>query len=109
MRLALLTVGYADGCSESGQSLLACWCVDNGGADCWPGQAWTTPSSMLTEIPDVVEGDEVVIIGSQGSETITAYDHAAAAGTIPWEITDADQFAHSASRSLAGYFFRSTG
>jgi alanine racemase len=40
----------------------------------------------VTEISDVVEGDEVVIIGSQGNETLTAYDHADAAGTIPWEV-----------------------
>jgi alanine racemase len=26
------------------------------------------------------------MIGSQGAETITAYDHADASGTIPWEV-----------------------
>ncbi len=40
----------------------------------------------VTEIPDVQPGDEVVIVGEQGSETITAFDHAEACGTIPWEI-----------------------
>jgi alanine racemase len=40
----------------------------------------------VTEIPGVEAGDEVVIIGTQGSETITAYDHAKVVGTIPWEI-----------------------
>jgi alanine racemase len=40
----------------------------------------------VTEIPGVAPGDEVVILGTQGGETITAYDHADAAGTIPWEI-----------------------
>lgn len=40
----------------------------------------------VTEIPGVAAGDEVVILGSQGGETITAFDHAEATGTIPWEV-----------------------
>jgi len=40
----------------------------------------------VTEIPDVEAGDEVVLLGTQGTETITAFDHAEAAGTIPWEV-----------------------
>jgi alanine racemase len=40
----------------------------------------------VTEIPDVTAGDEVVILGTQQGETITAFDHAEAAQTIPWEI-----------------------
>jgi alanine racemase len=40
----------------------------------------------VTGIPDVAVGDEVAIIGSQDSETISAYDHADVAGTIPWEV-----------------------
>jgi alanine racemase len=40
----------------------------------------------VTDIPGVGIGDEVVILGSQGSETITAYDLADATETIPWEI-----------------------
>ncbi len=35
---------------------------------------------------DVSPGDEVVIIGRQGDEEITAREMAAAIGTIPWEI-----------------------
>lgn len=35
---------------------------------------------------DVAPGDEVVIIGRQGDEQITARETAAAIGTIPWEI-----------------------
>jgi alanine racemase len=35
---------------------------------------------------DVSPGDEVVIIGSQGDEAITAREMASAIGTIPWEI-----------------------
>jgi alanine racemase len=40
----------------------------------------------VTEIAGVEAGDEVVIIGTQGGETITAFDHAEAAGTIPWAV-----------------------
>jgi alanine racemase len=40
----------------------------------------------VTEIQGVQPGDEVVILGSQGEETITAFDHAHATGTIPWEV-----------------------
>ena len=40
----------------------------------------------ITEIPGVSAGDEVVILGCQGTESITAYDHAKTAGTIPWEV-----------------------
>jgi alanine racemase len=40
----------------------------------------------VTEMEGVEAGDEVVILGTQGGETITAFDHAEAAGTIPWEI-----------------------
>ena len=34
----------------------------------------------------VQTGDEVVLIGSQGGEQITAREVAATIGTIPWEI-----------------------
>jgi alanine racemase len=40
----------------------------------------------VTEIPGVQAGDEVVILGEQGSEAIGAFDHADVAETIPWEI-----------------------
>ncbi len=40
----------------------------------------------LTEIEDVRAGDEVVILGQQGNETITAYELAQRAQTIPYEI-----------------------
>jgi alanine racemase len=40
----------------------------------------------VTDIPSVQPGDDVVILGTQGEQTITAYDHADATGTIPWEV-----------------------
>ncbi|MGH9509263.1 MAG: alanine racemase C-terminal domain-containing protein, partial [Terriglobales bacterium] len=40
----------------------------------------------VTGIPGVALGDEVILIGSQGKRSITAWDHAALAMTIPYEI-----------------------
>ena len=40
----------------------------------------------VTDIPGVAPGDEVVLLGRQGEAEITAFDHAAATGTIPWEV-----------------------
>ncbi len=40
----------------------------------------------LTDIPEAQVGDEVVLIGSQGAETITADELADLAGTISYEI-----------------------
>jgi alanine racemase len=40
----------------------------------------------VTDIPGVEPGDDVVILGTQGNETITAFDHAKATETIPWEV-----------------------
>ncbi|MEJ2149702.1 MAG: alanine racemase [Chloroflexota bacterium] len=41
----------------------------------------------VSHIPGVVEGDEVVLIGSQGDERITPEEVAALAGTINYEVT----------------------
>ena len=40
----------------------------------------------ITDIPEAKEEDEVVLIGSDGSEQITAEDIAGWAGTISYEI-----------------------
>jgi alanine racemase len=40
----------------------------------------------VTQIDWVGAGDEVVILGTQGSESISAFEHAEASGTIPWEV-----------------------
>lgn len=85
MRLALLAAGYADGLDRrlgNGFSLLV-----RGQRAPLVGRISMDQSILdVTEIPAVEAGDEVVILGRQGNETITAFDHADAAGTIPWEI-----------------------
>jgi alanine racemase len=40
----------------------------------------------VTGIPGIAADDEVVILGRQGSQAITAFDHARVSETIPWEI-----------------------
>ena len=85
MRLALLSVGYGDGIERrlgNRFSLLV-----HGRRAPLAGRISMDQAVLdVTEIPEVSSGDEVVILGTQGSETITAFDHAEAAGTIPWEI-----------------------
>jgi alanine racemase len=39
----------------------------------------------VTEIPEATEGDEATIIGKQGDEWISAWEHATLCRTIPWE------------------------
>lgn len=85
MRLALLTVGYADGLFRSLGNRFSL--LVRGQRAPLVGRVSMDHAVIdVTEIPGVEPGDEVVLIGSQGEETITAYDHADAAGTIPWEV-----------------------
>jgi alanine racemase len=90
MRIALLAVGYADGLRRS----LSGSPGSNRGHVLIHGQQApiTGRISMdqtvvdVTEIPVAAIGDEVALLGRQGSESITAEDHARWAETIPWEI-----------------------
>ena len=85
MRLALLAAGYADGLDRrlgNRFSLLV------GGQRAPLVGRISMDQAVLdvTEISGVEAGSEVVILGSQGSETFSAFDHAKASGTIPWEV-----------------------
>lgn len=85
MRLALLPVGYADGLDRrlgNRFSLLV-----RGQRAPLVGRISMDQAVLdVTDISGVEAGDEVVILGTQGDETITAFDHAEAADTIPWEV-----------------------
>lgn len=84
-RLALLPIGYADGLNRL---------LSNRGEVLVRGQRAQIAGRIsmdltivdVTNVPGVEIGDEVVLIGVQGQERITAYDHADLAGTIPYEI-----------------------
>jgi alanine racemase len=85
MRLALVAAGYADGLDRrlgNRFSLL----VRGAHAPLVGRISMDTAVVDVTEIPGVEPGDEAVILGTQGDETITAIDHAEATGTIPWEV-----------------------
>ena len=85
MRLALVAAGYGDGLDRrlgNRFSLL----VQGARAPLVGRISMDQAVLDVTEIPAVGPGDEVIILGSQGDETITAFDHAAASGTIPWEV-----------------------
>ena len=85
MRLALVAAGYADGLARqlgNRFSLLV-----RGRRAPLIGRVSMDQTVLdVTEMDGVEAGDEIVLLGSQGAECITAFDHAAAADTIPWEI-----------------------
>ena len=85
MRLALVAAGYADGLDRrlgNRFSLLV-----RGERAPLVGRISMDQAVLdVTEIAGVEADDEVVIIGTQGSESITAFELAEASETIPWEV-----------------------
>ncbi len=85
MRLALVAAGYGDGLDRrlgNRFSLLV-----RGQRAPLVGRISMDQSILdVTEIPGVETGDEVIILGAQGVQTISAFDHAATSETIPWEV-----------------------
>ena len=85
MRLALIALGYADGIDRrlgNRFSLLV-----RGQRAPLVGRISMDQAVIdVTEIDGVQPGDDVTILGTQSGESITAFDHAGAAGTIPWEV-----------------------
>lgn len=85
MRIATVAVGYGDGylrsCSNRGEMLICGQRAPIVGRVCMD-------QTMLdvTHIPQCCVGDEVVIIGSQNEERITAEEVAAWADTIVYEV-----------------------
>jgi alanine racemase len=83
--LAVLAVGYADGYSRAlsnrGQVLLHGRVVPVVGRVCMD-----LTIADVTDIPNVAPGAEAVLIGRQGSNSISADDLAAKIGTISYEI-----------------------
>jgi len=84
-RLALLPVGYADGLNRL---------LSNRGHVLVRGQQAPIAGRVsmdqtmvdVTAIPGTAIGDEVVLLGSQGGHSLTAWDLADLAETIPWEV-----------------------
>jgi alanine racemase len=87
MRIATLTVGYADGYPRHLSSRNAAVLVR--GRRC-PLLGRVTMDLMMIDvsgIEDVDVGDEVILMGRQGDQEISAAELAERAGTITWEIT----------------------
>lgn len=85
MRVALLAVGYADGLARGLGNHLSL--LVRGQRAPLVGRISMDQCVVdVTEIPGVESGDEVVVLGTQGDQTISAFDHAEASGTIPWEV-----------------------
>jgi alanine racemase len=85
MRLALVAAGYGDGLTRSIGNRFSL--LVRGERAPIVGRISMDQTVLdVTNIPEVQSGDEVVLIGTQNSASLSAFDHADAAGTIPWEI-----------------------
>lgn len=85
MTLALLPVGYADGLTRSLGNRFSLL-VRGQRAPIVGRVSMDLTTIDVTEIAGISVGDEVILIGRQGDEVITAADHAHIDGTISWEI-----------------------
>jgi alanine racemase len=84
-RIATITAGYGDGYMRAGSNRAR---VLIHGRLC-PVVGRITMDQMLVNVTGVKNcaiGDEVVLIGAQGPEQITANEVAGWCGTVPWEI-----------------------
>ncbi|MCX6018616.1 MAG: alanine racemase [Chloroflexi bacterium] len=87
-RIAVIPVGYGDGMRRTPQ---------NAGEVLVRGHRAPIRGSVcmdqcmidVTDVPDARIGDEVVLIGAQGDERITAEDVALRTGTVNYEVTTA--------------------
>ena len=85
-RTALIPQGYADGFARS---LSNCGMVLIGGRRC-PVIGRVSMNMFVvdaTNVPEVQEGDEVVIIGEQGDKSLSAAEVGERSGTINYEAT----------------------
>ena len=85
-KIATIGIGYADGYSRLNSGKIS---VLVGGKKCPVVGNICMDQCMIdvSAVPDVKLGDEVVILGKQGDEEISADDLAAINGTINYEIT----------------------
>jgi alanine racemase len=87
-RIAVIPVGYADGFRRAPQN----WgeVLVRGRRAPLVGRVCMDQTMInVTDIPGVRQGDEVVLIGRQGEDRITAEEVAARLGTINYEVVSA--------------------
>lgn len=84
-RIATVPIGYADGYSRklSNQGVVI---IKGKFAPVIGRVCMDTIMVDVTEIPEVRIGDEVLLIGRQGRQCISAWDIAEKTGTIPYEV-----------------------
>ena len=83
-RIAILPIGYGDGYPRlvnTGHVL-----IRGLKAPIRSGVTMDAIMADVTEIPDAAAGDEVVLLGSQGSQAISAHEVAAWAGTVSYDV-----------------------
>ena len=83
-RIATVPVGYGDGLMRAARR--GCVLVRGRRVPLAGRVAMDLITLDVTALPEAAEGDEVVIIGDQGGERLTAEDLAAACGTNNYEI-----------------------
>lgn len=84
-RIATLPLGYGDGLLRSGSS--KAFVLVRGTRCRVIGRISMDLTTIeVTHLPNVQIGDEAVLLGSQGDESIDAEELAAACGTIPYEV-----------------------
>ena len=85
IRAATVTCGYGDGYHRSASGK-ACVLIHGKRAAVIGRICMDQMVADVTDIPDVKPGDEVILIGREGHEQITAEDLAKWSGTISYEI-----------------------
>lgn len=84
-RLAVLPVGYADGFSRQLSSRGRV--IVRGDYAAIVGNISMDLTLIdVTGIPGVAVGDEVILLGADGSRRVTAWDHASLSMTLPYEV-----------------------
>ena len=85
-RIATLSIGYADGLPRSVSGRDAAVLVRGRRCPIVGRVTMDLTNADVTAVPGVEAADEVVVIGRQAGEAITAFEVADRASTIPWEI-----------------------
>ena len=85
MRVATITAGFADGYLRAGSNRAE---VLIDGRRCRVLGRITMDQTLVdvSRVPRIASGDEVVLLGRQGREVISANELASWCGTIPWEV-----------------------
>jgi alanine racemase len=87
MRIATLTCGYADGYPRHLSNRDAAVLVQGQRCSLLGRVTMDLILIDVSEVQDVEAGDEVVLMGRQGNQEISAHELAERADTITWEIT----------------------